>query len=212
MKRKGKKKDEWDSAESDNSDEPDFPPGIMKPDITFFGEKLTDNFDQALLEDRERVDLLLVIGTSLNVAPVADVVSHLPHSIPQILINKTPVRHINPDIVLLGNADDIVHFLCNELGWDLPQPPSPSSTPVSSQSHLAPRPTNVKKRPSAEILECQAPTRVGDSHVWLFEGAEGGRWVQQLEESLQIKAEDITQVSNDVVKNSEPQAKKPRVV
>jgi len=184
----------------------------MKPDITFFGEKLTDNFDQALSEDREKVDLLLVIGTSLNVAPVADVVSHLPHSVPQILINKTPVRHINPDVVLLGNADDIVYFLCNELGWDLPQPPSPSSTPVSSQSHLAPRPANVKKRPSAEILECQTPTRVGDSHVWLFEGAEGGRWVRQLEESLRIKAEGITtRVSNDFVKNSQHQAKKLRV-
>lgn len=91
-KKKGKAKNGWDSAESDESDEPDFPLGIMKaslpvacspiiyreiflqPDITFFGEKLTDNFDQALLEDREKVDLLLVIGTSLNVAPVSDVV------------------------------------------------------------------------------------------------------------------------------------------
>lgn len=26
------------------------------------------------------------------------------------------------------------------------------------------------------------------SHVWLFEGAEGGKWVQQLEENLQAEA------------------------
>ena len=44
-----------------------------QPDITFFGEKLTDEFDRALLADREEVDLLLVIGTSLNVAPVSDI-------------------------------------------------------------------------------------------------------------------------------------------
>ena len=44
----------------------------MQPDITFFGEKLTDDFDKALAEDRDRVDLLLVIGTSLKVSPVAE--------------------------------------------------------------------------------------------------------------------------------------------
>ncbi|KAG5729043.1 hypothetical protein E4T56_gene4234, partial [Termitomyces sp. T112] len=92
------------------------------PDITFFGEKLTDEFDNALAEDREHVDLLLIIGTSLKVSPVAEILSHLPHSVPQILINKTPIRHINPDIVLLGNADDIVQYLCDALGWELPPP------------------------------------------------------------------------------------------
>jgi NAD+-dependent protein deacetylase SIR2 len=45
----------------------------VQPDITFFGEKLTSAFDDALLADRERVDLLLVIGTSLKVAPVSDI-------------------------------------------------------------------------------------------------------------------------------------------
>ena len=47
-------------------------PRLLQPDITFFGEKLTDEFDQALLDDRERVDLLLVIGTSLKVSPVSE--------------------------------------------------------------------------------------------------------------------------------------------
>jgi NAD-dependent SIR2 family protein deacetylase len=31
------------------------------------GEKLSDDFDKHLLKDREEVDLLLVIGTSLKV-------------------------------------------------------------------------------------------------------------------------------------------------
>lgn len=47
----------------------------IQPDITFFGEKLTDDFDDKLLEDREKVDLLLVIGTSLKVAPVSEILS-----------------------------------------------------------------------------------------------------------------------------------------
>ena len=47
----------------------------MQPDITFFGEKLTDDFENALIADREQVDLILVIGTSLKVSPVADILS-----------------------------------------------------------------------------------------------------------------------------------------
>ncbi len=46
---------------------------FLQPDITFFGEKLTSDFDHSLEADRSQVDLLLVIGTSLKVAPVADI-------------------------------------------------------------------------------------------------------------------------------------------
>ncbi|KAJ1661220.1 NAD-dependent histone deacetylase sir2, partial [Coemansia sp. RSA 25] len=85
--------------------------GIMKPDITFFGEMLPDKFDEALLLDRENVDLLLVMGSSLKVAPVSDIMGHLPHAVPQIVINKTPIVHLNFDVQLLGDADDIVAYL-----------------------------------------------------------------------------------------------------
>ncbi|KAJ2836740.1 NAD-dependent histone deacetylase sir2 [Coemansia erecta] len=93
--------------------------GIMKPDITFFGEKLPDQFDEALLADREHVDLLLVMGSSLKVAPVSDIMGHLPHTVPQIVINKTPILHFNFDVQLLGNADDIVAYLARRCGWEL---------------------------------------------------------------------------------------------
>lgn len=41
---------------------------ILKPDITFFGQPLDDAFDKCLIEDREEADLLIVIGTSLQVS------------------------------------------------------------------------------------------------------------------------------------------------
>ncbi|KAG5638568.1 hypothetical protein H0H81_011914 [Sphagnurus paluster] len=144
-KKRGKKKSkgEWDSNDEDESDGPAYPPGIMKPDITFFGEKLTDEFDQSLAEDREHVDLLLIIGTSLK-------------------------------IVLLGNADEIVQYLCAGLGWDLPVPnPNPRLEQAKEEQEANPIPP---------------PQRVGESHVWLFPGAEGGRWLQELERELQLSA------------------------
>lgn len=44
-----------------------------QPDITFFGQALSSEFDECLFRDREKVDLLIVIGTSLRVAPVSEV-------------------------------------------------------------------------------------------------------------------------------------------
>ncbi|KDQ26824.1 hypothetical protein PLEOSDRAFT_1077645 [Pleurotus ostreatus PC15] len=201
---KKKQRGEWDSQDEDNSDDPEYPPGIMKPDITFFGEKLTSDFDHSLEADRSKVDLLLVIGTSLKVAPVADILYHLPHSVPQILINKTPIKHINPDVILLGDADAIVHHICQKLGWDL----SPSSSPSPSPSATAPPRGNgnLKKRSLPDLPSHQEPERVGNSHVWLFSGAEGGKW---LEERKAQWTADVT--SQETAHTQTPrEAKKPR--
>lgn len=67
----------------------------MQPDITFFGEDLPDEFGRRLVHhDRELADLVIVIGTSLKVAPVAEVPGILPRNIPQIYISRT-VRPFN---------------------------------------------------------------------------------------------------------------------
>ncbi|KAF8489889.1 DHS-like NAD/FAD-binding domain-containing protein [Russula emetica] len=165
-----KRRSKPDSDEEE--DDPLFPPWIMKPDITFFGEKLTDNFEKCLEADREQADLLLIIGTSLKVAPVSDIITHMPHSVPQILINKTPVTHINPDIILLGDADNIIQHLCDKIGWTLP--------PAKAGQYLSGQFPTLMKRRSQEYINF-GPKRVADSHIWLFEGAEGGKWLSDLE-------------------------------
>ncbi|KAH9987152.1 DHS-like NAD/FAD-binding domain-containing protein [Russula compacta] len=167
MRKRSRKQDS-----DDEEDDPLFPPWIMKPDITFFGEKLTDNFEECLERDREKADLLLIIGTSLKVAPVSDIITHMPHSVPQILINKTPVTHINPDIILLGDADGIIEHLCEKLGWTLP--------PAKAGHYLSDQHSILTKRRSQECIS-PGPKRVADSHVWLFEGAEGGKWLSDFE-------------------------------
>lgn len=64
----------WEEDSDDEIDEwGDGEPGIIKPDITFFGQALDSEFDECLYRDREEVDLLVIIGTSLKVAPVSEV-------------------------------------------------------------------------------------------------------------------------------------------
>lgn len=111
------------SARNYSDDEADPIFGVMKPDITFFGEPLPDKFEQTLVGgDADRCDLLLCIGTSLKVSPVSETVRIIPHSVPQFYISKTPISHIDFDLTLLGACDDIVEHLCRELGWELDHP------------------------------------------------------------------------------------------
>jgi len=41
--------------------------GVLKPGVTFFGEALHDTVSKSLESDREKVDALIVMGTSLSV-------------------------------------------------------------------------------------------------------------------------------------------------
>ena len=43
----------------------------MKPDIVFFGEGLSEEFHDKMSQDKDECDLLIVIGSSLKVRPVA---------------------------------------------------------------------------------------------------------------------------------------------
>ncbi|XP_050441297.1 NAD-dependent protein deacetylase sirtuin-1-like isoform X1 [Adelges cooleyi] len=92
--------------------------GIMKPDIVFFGEGLPDSFHKAIEEDKNNCDLLIVIGSSLKVRPVARIPSMLSKRVPQILINRERLPHMNFDVELLGDSDVIVDHLCRMLGSD----------------------------------------------------------------------------------------------
>lgn len=109
------------NSDSDEDEDYDIPQvGVMKPDITFFGEALPDKFSERLTtHDKNLVDLVIVIGTSLKVAPVSEVVPYLSANIPQIFISRDPVSHVNFDIDLLGDCDIVVAELCRRAGWDL---------------------------------------------------------------------------------------------
>lgn len=118
--------------------------GVMKPGVTFFGEKLKDQVTKCMEKDYAKVDALLVMGTSLSVTPMSKMIHYFPPSIPRILINQTIVQPPNIsmkeggqknvpsglddknhnkdfrngytfDACLLGFCDDITTYIWNSL-------------------------------------------------------------------------------------------------
>lgn len=87
--------------------------GVMKPDIVFFGESLPDKFHSTIESDKIKCDLLIVIGSSLKVRPVALIPSSINANIPQILINREQLDHFTFDVELLGDSDIVINQLCH---------------------------------------------------------------------------------------------------
>ena len=131
---KSKKKRE---VYEDSTDEEDYDitvAGVMKPDITFFGEDLPDEFGKRLVDhDKDLVDLVLILGTSLKVAPVSEVINFLPAEVPQIYISRDPCLHFDFDVDLLGECDTVVAELCRRAGWDLEHEMIPKDCTVDIQ-------------------------------------------------------------------------------
>lgn len=116
--------DDDDSDSSDNGDDDIPTAGVMKPDITFFGEDLpNDFFSRFNTLDCDAADLVVVIGTSMQVAPVAKMPDKLAQAgredVPCIYIGREPCEHIAFDVQLIGDCDAVVWELARRAGWDL---------------------------------------------------------------------------------------------
>ncbi|KAE8323604.1 DHS-like NAD/FAD-binding domain-containing protein [Aspergillus sergii] len=93
--------------------------GAVKPDVVFFGEPLPAAFEV----EEKRVfgaDLMIVMGTSLKVAPCARLPRQVKEGTPRLLVNMVQVgdfgtRH--SDVCILGSCDDGVRRLADSLGW-----------------------------------------------------------------------------------------------
>lgn len=66
--------------------------GVIKPDITFFGESLPEEF-YAAFEKPPAADLVIVMGTSLEVNPAAQFPMLYRNSCPLILVNNKETRY-----------------------------------------------------------------------------------------------------------------------
>lgn len=97
--------------------------GVIKPDIVFFGEDLPKRF-YSYIVDFPKCDLLVIMGTSLEVEPFAGIANTVDRSTPRLLLNREIVgpfsrrweRRSN-DIVQQGDVVDGVKKLVSLLGW-----------------------------------------------------------------------------------------------
>ena len=138
--------------------------GPIKPGIVFFGQSVNLN-DYELSLDAQEADILIVIGTSLKVAPVSEIPEIMAH-VPSILINRATV---NSDFSaeLLGECDDIVRTIEYELGWEAEEGIDPNDATFfapnkfifPSHSELA---TKVVATTRNEFLVTSVPVDVAD--------------------------------------------------
>ena len=80
--------------------------GVLKPGVTFFGEALDDKVRRCLEADRNKVDALIVMGTSLSVAPISKAIGYFPPDIPRILVNRCLVHPAESALVNDENSDE----------------------------------------------------------------------------------------------------------
>jgi NAD-dependent histone deacetylase SIR2 len=93
--------------------------GFVKPDIVFFGEALPRHFFTSM-HLVEEADLVLVMGTSLQVRPFANLPGMAPARAPRVLFNMERVGNFGTradDVVVLGDCDAGVRRLADLLGW-----------------------------------------------------------------------------------------------
>ncbi|XP_053305048.1 NAD-dependent protein deacetylase sirtuin-3, mitochondrial [Spea bombifrons] len=96
--------------------------GLIKPDIVFFGEQLPPRFMMHLV-DFPQADLLVIIGTSLEVEPFASLVYAARASIPRVLINRDPVGPFlsgphGLNVMELGDVTAGIKRFAQMLGWE----------------------------------------------------------------------------------------------
>jgi len=65
--------------------------GLVKPDIVFFGENLPARYFNLSQKDFKKCDLLIVMGTSLQVQPFAGLIDSVKSTCPRILVNREKV-------------------------------------------------------------------------------------------------------------------------
>lgn len=111
--------------------------GIIKPDIVFFGENLPDKFYRHSGSDLKQCDLVIIMGTSLEVQPFASLPSQANKNCVRLLINMEKVGERGAgvfgmlfpggglnfdgpdnyrDIAWLGDCDEGVQLIADQLG------------------------------------------------------------------------------------------------
>lgn len=89
---------------------------LLRPNIVWFGEAVPKIKEAA--QEVSQADLLLIIGTSLQVYPAAGLVDFLKSDVPIVYCDSNPVSSfskLNPLKILQGSAEDVIPKYCEKL-------------------------------------------------------------------------------------------------
>ncbi|XP_034032661.1 SIRT1 domain-containing protein [Thalassophryne amazonica] len=95
----------------------------VKPNVVFFGEDLPQKYFLHT-KDFPKADLLIIMGTSLQIEPFASLVNTVRFTVPRLLLNRhavgpfEKVRLRRGDYMELGNLEDTVRRFAGMLGWN----------------------------------------------------------------------------------------------
>jgi Sir2 family len=129
--------------------------GIIKPDIVFYGEQPHAKFYSSLT-DFETCDALVIMGTSLGVAPFSLLINLAGDHVPRLLINLEHCSGFDfgggRDAFYQGTCDEGVALIMKEMGWEFPEgdpePPVKHVVVTDSEDNV-PAP-NVESNSNAE--------------------------------------------------------------
>ena len=97
----------------------------LQQDIIFFGEDLPDVYHDNYSRDMRSADLILVMGTSLEVEPFSNLLnsSFAKPDVVRLLINRNSVgpfrlkTSFRKDVQMLGDLVSSIELLVEKLGW-----------------------------------------------------------------------------------------------
>ncbi|XP_072550666.1 NAD-dependent protein deacetylase sirtuin-3 isoform X2 [Salminus brasiliensis] len=107
---------------SDDVPKCSFCSATVKPNVVFFGEDLPEKYFQHT-QDFPKADLLMIMGTSLQIEPFASLVNTVKSTVPRLLLNRRAVGPFERkplrrrDYVELGDLLHSVGKLAGILGW-----------------------------------------------------------------------------------------------
>jgi len=89
--------------------------GFLKPSVVMFGEPLSVDFFSQIDHDVNACDLLLIIGTSLQVYPFAAIPGRVHNDIPKFLISKGPLVGPKNVTVIDDDCDKVFTLVSHHL-------------------------------------------------------------------------------------------------
>ena len=153
----------------------------VKPTIVLFRGSMPQEFHTRIVEDMPHVDLLIIIGTSLTVAPANSIVYRIPPTAIRLVMNDEPVGRrlgidysepAKRDVWAKGQTDESCLDLAEKLGWlddlELIVNDLPDSSAVLLRERLASDATRRQDVGTDSIIESTVKKRKKKQHKKLI--------------------------------------------